>query len=376
MKKDHRKALLISAFTAGMLLGWIVLGWWLFPVKQTTALYNNQSTRTRLVRLLAKDYWEKGDLSRIRPSLQGWDERELARLLKEMQQETYDPEQLKRLSRLEADLLLPVPELTLADLYSKREIGWSLNISLGLVIAAAVARLWPENWRSLRSLLTHFRHGEPDANEDEKRTALPARQEQEQPQPPQGAGHATPQPEPPAEADEESLASFVQSAQAEDEDRREQTTDDTQEQIGEGQYAVKEVKAEGSATRVSVAEVKGQETSQKEREEGRKATPDPAATANAEEGARQQRGPATAETETEDSEESDDLQELGEPENLNDVLSSIFEEEDETLHELAALSEGLDEIDIMHLVNDAQEISRELREINGLHRRPISERSH
>jgi hypothetical protein len=316
--------------------------------------------------LLAEDYWEKGDLSRIRSSLEGWDERELARLLKTMEQETSDPEELKQLTRLRTDLLLPVPNLTLAELYRRREIGWSVSISLGLLLAAAVVRLWPTDWGSV---LAHLRPGEEASQKEAAKSAdLAATGPESQPELDTVTDNAVTRTEPTGAGKEVPLDVTDQDTQAQRELEEEGTGVETQEaREGEDrEYAVKEVEARESADQVSVVEAREGEAAQPKSEGERESAPEQGTPTGSGEGPSQESGAGTAEEEEGEGgeEEADDLEGLDEPEELGDILSSIFEEEDETLRELAALSEGLDEIDIRDLVSEAKEISQRLRELN------------
>lgn len=65
---------LAAAFAVGLLIGWIVLGWWLFPVNWTDANVKDlrQETRYQVLSLVAESYLANGDLGLAGERLQQW----------------------------------------------------------------------------------------------------------------------------------------------------------------------------------------------------------------------------------------------------------------------------------------------------------------
>lgn len=65
---------LAAAFAVGLLIGWIVLGWWLFPVNWTDANVKDlrQETRYQYLSLVAESYLINGDLGLAGEHLQQW----------------------------------------------------------------------------------------------------------------------------------------------------------------------------------------------------------------------------------------------------------------------------------------------------------------
>ncbi len=65
---------LAAAFAVGLLIGWIVLGWWLFPVNWTDANVQDlrQEVRYQYLSLVADSYLVNGDLGLAGERLQQW----------------------------------------------------------------------------------------------------------------------------------------------------------------------------------------------------------------------------------------------------------------------------------------------------------------
>jgi hypothetical protein len=102
-------ARLAFAFVVGLVLGWMVVGWWLWPVRWTNSEpwdLRPEHQRT-YVALVAESYWQTGDVARAREALQGWDDEGLARLLATMISQASTPEERQRLVDLVEALALP-----------------------------------------------------------------------------------------------------------------------------------------------------------------------------------------------------------------------------------------------------------------------------
>jgi hypothetical protein len=134
---------LVLAFAVGVLLGWLVIGWWLWPVQWSNSQpwqLSPQHQRT-FVHLLAEDYWQTSDISQAREALAGWDEEDLARLLSTMQNQASSSEERQHLAALAEALEMPdVGESLLASLLSQKMILLSFIVSGSpLVVAIAIA---------------------------------------------------------------------------------------------------------------------------------------------------------------------------------------------------------------------------------------------
>jgi hypothetical protein len=130
-------------FVAGLLLGWMVIGWWLWPVQWTNSSpwdLHPEHQKT-FVGLVAEEFWRTSDVSRAREALAGWDDQALADLLAQMQAQASSPEARQHLEALAEALALPETEANLLTslLDQKVIILGALLSVLPLVLAIALA---------------------------------------------------------------------------------------------------------------------------------------------------------------------------------------------------------------------------------------------
>lgn len=132
-------------FLIGLVIGWLVLGWWLWPVQWMNALpWHLQSPyRNRYVRLVATSLWHTGDTRHAREALEGWDHEDLGRRLASLQQQASNEDEREQLETLALLLDLPTPELSIwHSLLSQSSIvGWA-TISLLLLASAGVLTVY------------------------------------------------------------------------------------------------------------------------------------------------------------------------------------------------------------------------------------------
>lgn len=97
------------AFGLGLLLGWIVLGWLVLPVKwvNTDPWDLRPEYQERYLSLVAEEYWRTSDLRRAIADLEGWDETALVRRLASMEAREQDPEKRRHIAALAEALKLP-----------------------------------------------------------------------------------------------------------------------------------------------------------------------------------------------------------------------------------------------------------------------------
>jgi hypothetical protein len=100
--KRSQSYLLGLTFVAGLLLGWIIIGWWLWPVQWANSepWHLRPRHQRMFVRLVAEDYWQTSDIYRAREALAGWDEEALAELLAKTENQAASPEERQHLAAL------------------------------------------------------------------------------------------------------------------------------------------------------------------------------------------------------------------------------------------------------------------------------------
>lgn len=126
------------AFTIGLLLGWIVIGWWLWPVRWVNTRPSDLQPRYQatFVRLVAEDYWRTHDLSRAEDLLASWEEEALSNLLVIAEGEAASPDAREHLAALREALELPGPEPLLGFLFRQKLVIWGVVVAMLPLIAA------------------------------------------------------------------------------------------------------------------------------------------------------------------------------------------------------------------------------------------------
>jgi hypothetical protein len=157
-RSRSQNELLVVAFAVGLVLGWVVIGWWLWPVRWTNSepwQMRPEYQRT-YVALVAASYQQTGDVVRARGAVDGWDDRALAGLLAKMGSDASTQEERQRLTDLAEALGLPeVKEGESMLLLDQRIVVLSALMSalpLVLVIIVAVSPLLREGARESEGL--------------------------------------------------------------------------------------------------------------------------------------------------------------------------------------------------------------------------------
>lgn len=134
---------------AGVLIGWLVIGWWLWPVRWTNSDPWEMSAKNQqnFVQLVADRYWYDRDLTQAENTLNGWDRAEVNSLLVALQAETIDAAARDHLDALSQALSLPGGQQSLlASIFSQEGIIFALAIAalpmfiaIGLVVATRLS---------------------------------------------------------------------------------------------------------------------------------------------------------------------------------------------------------------------------------------------
>ena len=78
----------LIAFVVGLLIGWLVIGWGLWPVTWTNALVQDlrPDLRNQYIAMVAESYAQTGNLDQARGRLSGWSDDELALVIADAQE--------------------------------------------------------------------------------------------------------------------------------------------------------------------------------------------------------------------------------------------------------------------------------------------------
>jgi len=286
LMRGSRGYLLGLTFVAGLLMGWMVIGWWLWPVQWTNSdpWHLRPEHQRTFVGLVAEDFWRTSDVSRARDALAGWDDEALADLLTTMQAQASSPEARQHLEALAEALALPETEVNLlTSLLGHKGIilGAILSVSpLVVAIALAVSSLVRNRRQQAEAPLL-------DEQLEEALEELLARE---------GEGEG-------------------QEGQQQDEEREEQ-------------------RAEGEE-----AEEEGEEEEEEEEGEG-----------------------GEKEEEEEGEEEEEELELAS---GVQDLVLSLFDDEDSALPKLEALCKNLLDIDVSDLLEHCKKIALDLSRSNA-----------
>ncbi|MCL4393798.1 MAG: hypothetical protein M1482_03145 [Chloroflexi bacterium] len=124
-------AALGMTYVAGMLLGWLVIGWWLWPVQWTTYTPGQSSADYEhlFVNWAANRYWETKDAAQARQAFATWNRDDLAKLISDMEHSAKDTETRRNLVALEAALELPVSDTSVLA------FAWQPGVLIGVFLS-------------------------------------------------------------------------------------------------------------------------------------------------------------------------------------------------------------------------------------------------
>ena len=145
-RKRARILILGLGFLVGLLLGWLVIGWWLWPVKWTNSNpWDLRSDHQRtFVRLVAEDYWQTGDIQQARLVVDGWDQEALTNLIAAMANEAPSLEEREHLAALAEALQMPKPPVvSFTSLLGQEVLLFSALLVAAPLLAAVVYVAYP-----------------------------------------------------------------------------------------------------------------------------------------------------------------------------------------------------------------------------------------
>ncbi len=126
----------------GILIGWFVFGWWLWPVdwQNSTPWQMSPAYQKKYVALVAERFWQTSDVAQMQSDLAGWKRDDLLRLIEQMQRETSDPQARQRIAILSDALRMPTTETSLVSVLLNSQIvliGLALSV-IPLFVAMAL----------------------------------------------------------------------------------------------------------------------------------------------------------------------------------------------------------------------------------------------
>jgi hypothetical protein len=140
--RGSRRLFLGLAFSFGLLLGWLVIGWWLWPVQWANSdpWHLDPKYQRTFVTLVAEEYWRTSDVFQANEALAGWDRQQLADLLTTMKGEATNPETRQHLAALGEALEMPGAETALtSSLLSQKGLLLGMLLSaVPLLVAIAI----------------------------------------------------------------------------------------------------------------------------------------------------------------------------------------------------------------------------------------------
>ncbi len=130
-------------FLVGVLTGWLLIGWWLWPVQQVNSApwLMRAEYQERYLRLVAAYYRCTGDLSGVREALSGWDSEKLTTLLEQLAAQDAHTGDIMSLAEA---LSLPVEKRSIASNMADRDFFlWTILLSASPLVIAIVLALSP-----------------------------------------------------------------------------------------------------------------------------------------------------------------------------------------------------------------------------------------
>jgi len=340
-----RRSLPLVAFAVGLILGWIAIGWWLWPVEWVNCEpwhLRSEHQRT-FVHLVAEQYWQSDNLSEVNQALKGWDREALATLVSRMESEATDAQEKEKLKTLAAALELPERDFSLFTTLSNRA-GFLLSTLLSvspLLIALALA-VYPTIQQSARRLEA-MSEAEQQTQTDQK---VPEVQE---------AIESTSAP---------SLGPEAATTTTEEEPQEKSQGEKTPEAEGLPESSLEEGPQPGDEAILKGTESEEVDVPSQEAEPGQVAEEKTDDTSSA--GEEQKKRVKTASPREEQETLDLDVEETeGDASDSTDIFLNPFDNENPELSQLEELCQLVDAVDIDQLLEQSQEVVRQTRRSNA-----------
>jgi hypothetical protein len=318
------------ALLGGILAGWLVIGWSLWPVqwRNTTPWMLRLDYRQMYVRLVAEHYAETGDIHAAREALLGWDAEDLGDLISVMMPQGPGNEQREQLSALVEDMALPEPAMVSVSSLLRLDVVVSFIVAVGLpLLTALVLAFLPET------------RPEPPADNATEVVDVVAETVPELPR----EVETEEAPEPESQADERAILLTPEEAESllsEIEEEIEEESEEEQKAAESEQPGL----LIGETAEACAEQPTGTGDAEDEQEEG----------------ADDEEEDWLEEPEAEDDLSGEEPDALPEPEPEEDPFLSLFEDDDESLARLERLAKELDEIAVDALAREAETVAGQL----------------
>lgn len=336
-------------FVVGLLVGWLVVGGWLWPGGRGGAdPWDLRVAHQRtFVTLVAEDYWRTRDVSRARRALAGWDEEALARLLATLESQASTPEARERLAALAEALALPDPRISaLGSLFGQKAILFSLILSASPLLVAIALALSPLIGNTVKRRQQRARRAaEAQEVEEGEDASFTSRKRQSQD----------------AEERSESRQAEVREREGQRGGRKGEKGQEGGAEKGEARQKEKEETGEERKVAGRQPAQPGEQAAEEEKGEegkGKKGAPQQAQEGEGDEEERSGPAQGVAQQVIDEEEET-----LGEEDgaSVHDIFSDLLDDEDETLAQLELLASGLPEVDINDLLWESRAVAKRLR---------------
>jgi len=346
-RTKKRRPWLPLAFVAGLLLGWLVIGWWLWPVQwiNVSPAQMAPEHQRAYVAAVAEAYALTGDVGQAQSRLSSWDDTALANTLSLLIQETADPLVRERYVELGEALAMPQMDVSLFDvILGQKAIMVTAVAAIGLFLAALGMAVFPSIRQAAvrrqeeRRLLAGEEPG--DRLDEEGETAVSPADSAAAPQPNRPAPNADGETAQPATA---------------------ATAPPNQPGEPDANGASQGEAADGGAAAGQPGAVQTGNGQQPPQNPASVATPPPAQAATAVTAPPNGTPPpANNQQLLEESQEKQLTEAAGE---IQELLNSIFEEDDKLAH-YETLLRGLGDVDMDQLGAQSEQILRLLRRMN------------